>query len=717
MKSRSLSQNKNPPCANEWEALIDSEMVVVAPRAIEAEPALAAIRNTYTPVAEQSGSETDIWPGASIPESIPGRTETATTAMRAAPTPRASTVPAAPAAADMAIARMLVAAPTPAPIQIIDAAREWILGRAKAAARPVKLLVGQMQRTLTKLREELKTADSPQDRHYLEGERYKRHSLVQRLTDMMESRLAVPEFTPHDKNERIAVLHEMLDPEFPRKYVPDHIPRPAMPVRSRRSAEFVVEALSDEFDRVQIEVHGAKRDGSPRRAPTADEAPREFYGWPNRHYADSWGKETLPKLLEPIIDEILPLEGTERRAHQAKIQAREEVVRLRAQLVLPNDTAATAAHDPVRARQHAKRYLQGDAEKRPSLQKVANDIAHERLMSTTAPPSGAIARESAIFEQLRPRTPDGAPIADDERLEHGNLAPVRTNAAARAVAARLRWWIDTVQARTYGTLPGTSEPKPAPATDRPYDKATRAKALSNWCSYNRVVMKGATKTVLEAEVPGTERVQSAEIAPACEQAAPRRAEPEFRTPAPQPAPTVRPALMPETPESAVAAPVTTAPGAPVATRESPEWETAFRRYSQQRLRSLTFTAHTAKLREARIRGSIRTPEAIANEPSSLLSDKAADAAAAILARHLDAFQVEFVGRTADGEPKSPEILSILDGDQNDINDIVSLWRAHYEDDALREAREAAARVERETPTKTPALARAPSMGEWRGPGR
>ena len=707
--------NQSKP-ENERESPIDSTMVAVAPRAIEVVLGLAAIRSTYRQAAEQARSEAATWPGATTASTL-GRTETATMALRAAPTPRAPTVP---AVTGMAIARELVAAPTPAPIQMIEAARGWIVGRAKAAARPVRLLVGQVKQTLARLREELQTVDSPQDRHYLEGDGNERPGLVRRLTDMMAWRLAVPELTSPDRNERVDALHEMLDPELPRKHMPHRMPRPAMPVRSRRSAQYVAKALSDEFDRVQIEVHGASEDGSPSRVPTADEARRELYGSPTRHYANRWGEETLPKLLDPIVDEILLWEGAERRAQQANMQAREEAVRLRAQFVLSNDTAAAASRDSVRARQHAERYLQG-ADERPSLEKAVNDIAHERLTSTTAPPLGAIAREDAIFELLRPRTPDGAPITDDERIEHGNLAPVRTNAAARAVAGRLRWWIDTVQARTYGTLPGTSEPKPAPATDWTPDKTTRAKALSEWGSHSGSVMKAATKAVLEAEAPRTEREQSADIAPTEKQTSPRQAEPEIRTRVPEPAPTARPSLTPETPEMALATRVTTAPGAPVTPRESPEWEAAFRRYARSRLTNFEFTARTAKAREARIRRSIRTPEATENEPSSLLSGEALDAAAAILARRLDAFQVEYVGRTADGEPKSPGSLLVLDGDmnwdQNSIDDIVSLWQTDYEDYALREARKAVARVERESPTKTPTLARAPGMVDWRGPGR
>ena len=94
--------------------------------------------------------------------------------------------------------------------------------------------------------------------------------------------------------------------------------------------------------------------------------------------------------------------------------------------------------------------------------------------------------------------------------------------------------------------------------------------------------------------------------------------------------------------------------------------------------------------------------------------------ALMLARRLDTFQVEHVGRTADGEPKPPKNLVEFGRDMNAYrnytNAILSLWRAHYEDDVLREARKAVARVERETSTKTPTMVRAPSTVEWHGPG-
>ena len=219
--------------------------------------------------------------------------------------------------------RTALGAPTPAPLQIAEDLRQWVLKGTAAAARPFKALVRGIKEKIEALDKQIEGYRNRyrEELRYFEGEDGKRRGLVRRLTDMMASRLTMPELTPRSGLERTYALNEMLDPEVPRTHLPSSMSRPAMPVRARKSAAYIVVGLSESFDAYQIRVFGETEPGSgrPRAAPHDEMALQTHYAAPGMvEMAELWGETDLPDLLAPIVDEILPWE---RHARLAEIEA------------------------------------------------------------------------------------------------------------------------------------------------------------------------------------------------------------------------------------------------------------------------------------------------------------------------------------------------------------------------------------------------------------
>ena len=218
-------------------------------------------------------------------------------------------------------------APTPVPMQIAEDLRQWILKGTTAAARPFKALVRGIAEKIQALDKQIEGDRNRyrEELRYLEGEDGKRHGLVRRLTDMMASRLTMPELTPHSPLERTYALNEMLDPEVPRTHLPISMSRPAMPVRAQESAAYIAVELSESFDAYQVGVFGETEPGSrtPRPAPHDEVALQTLYAAPGMvEMAELWGETELPELLAPIVDEILPWERDARLAEIEAMRAR-----------------------------------------------------------------------------------------------------------------------------------------------------------------------------------------------------------------------------------------------------------------------------------------------------------------------------------------------------------------------------------------------------------